>query len=74
MCAVLYQTSATNPDSPLTAQLDVQLSRADTLMLAKGAEGQGTQPPLVVGIVHITVPTQQRETGAKYLQPPGEEI
>lgn len=32
---VLYQTSAASPESPLAAQLDVQLSQADTPMHEK---------------------------------------
>lgn len=32
---VLYQTSAASPESPLAAQLDVQLSQADTPMYEK---------------------------------------
>lgn len=35
---VLYQTSATSPDSHLPAQLDVQLSHTEALLHAKGAE------------------------------------
>lgn len=70
VCYVLYQTSAISPEFRLTAQLDTQISQADTLIDAKGAEGQSTQPPLLPGRVHITAQMQQRNNSKSSITSP----